>query len=44
MMKKTKNKRNILRCDKCGFSILTDAGERNCARCDNKMKFIGKEQ
>ena len=36
--------KNVLRCDACGFEIITQAFTRDCAKCDNPMTFIRKEE
>jgi len=38
--------RNILRCPVCGFEVLSEAIQRDCARCKKavRMDFICKEE
>jgi len=34
--------KNILRCPKCGFEVLSEANARHCAKCNTPMDLIGK--
>ena len=38
--------RNILRCPNCGFEVLSEAIQRDCAKCEKavRMDFICKEE
>ena len=35
--------RNVMKCPQCGFMVLTESFDRDCARCDFKMVYICKE-
>ena len=37
------NKRNLLRCPKCGFAVYSGSSKRDCAKCDTPMIYICKE-
>ncbi len=35
--------RNVLKCNKCGAEVFTEARERACYKCGNQMTFVMKE-